>query len=51
MVEMKATIHTTTIKLLQDLQIPNSKIHKLMKSFSHIAIRYLRHINLNKKKF
>jgi hypothetical protein len=38
---------TTTVKVLQDLQIPNSKIQKLMESFSQIAIRYLTHIILN----
>ena len=34
----------------QDLEFPNSKIHYLMESFSQIAIRYLAHIILNKKK-
>ena len=47
MATIQGTIHTTTTKHLQDLHIPNSKIHKLMKSFSQIAIKYLSYVILN----
>ena len=47
---MQDIIHTTTTKHPQDLHIPNSKIHKLMESFSQIAIKYLTHIILNIRK-
>jgi hypothetical protein len=50
MATMQDIIHTTTTKHPQDLHNPNSKIHKLMESFSQIGIKYLTHIILNKRK-
>lgn len=48
--KIRGVIHIPTVKLLQELQIPTSKIYKLMKNFSQIAIKYLTHIILNKQK-
>ena len=47
---IRGILHTTIVNLLQNLQIPNSKIHKLMDIFSQIAISYLTYIILNKRK-
>ena len=49
-VGIRATIHTTIVKLLQDHQISNSQIHILTESFSQIATRHLTHITLNKRR-
>jgi hypothetical protein len=43
------TIHTTTIKHLQELRLPPTKFCKLMEAFSHIIIRYLTHIIIKEK--
>lgn len=47
-VGMRGTIGTT--KELQGLHIPITKIHKLTETFIYIAIKYLIHIILDKRK-
>ena len=47
---IRGNIHTQIIKNLQKLNMPNHKIHKLMETLSKIAIKYLKHIILNKLK-
>lgn len=47
---LRGTLHTTTTELLQELCVFTNRIHKLMKTFSQVAIKYSTHIISNKRK-
>ena len=47
---IEGSIQILSVESLKNLNIPNQKIHKLMETLSQIAIKYLTHIILNRRK-
>ena len=47
---IEGSIQILSVESLKNLNIPNQKIHKLMETLSQVAIKYLTHIILNRRK-